>query len=323
MTELVFNIRTASRQDVRALSNHCQNRSALGKSQIDPARSHLNRRLHGGSGSVDEELAAWFKRTKSKKPAKQASTPYLTLVLGLSPSFYKADPANADRFNELAMQWLQEQFGDDLVLADLHLDETTPHIHAVVAPTYEKKKRLPGRRKKNETEEQFEARREAARNAPGDRAVGWSSSKYRYDDSFEDMRRSLVTKLAPLSVNYGTPGRRPREWKTWMNKLATGAREYGRRAVKALKVMKGALDNFDELHGQMSADRDAMRRMVKIIEKEINRSSLRSKEKEDIRKVIDVTKEELRMIDNNIKKAERFTEKVDNYVETNARGMRM
>jgi len=153
--------------------------------------------------------------------------------------------------------------------------------------------------------------------------IGWSSSKYRYDGSFEDMRRSLVRKLAPLPVNYGTPGRRPRDWKTWMNNLASGASKYGRRAVKALKVMKGALDRFDELQGQLSADRDAIRHMVKSIEKKINRSSLRSKEKEDIRKLIDVTEEELGMIDENIKKAGRFTEKVDDYVETNARSMRM
>nr|WP_309502388.1 hypothetical protein [uncultured Roseovarius sp.] len=108
-----------------------------------------------------------------------------------------------------------------------------------------------------------------------------------------------------------------------MNKLATGARKYGVRAKQVIGVMNGALDKLQAVQGQMSADRDAMRRMVKTIEKEINRSSLRSKEKEDIRKLIDVTKEELGMIDENIKKAERFTEKVDDYVETNARSMRM
>jgi hypothetical protein len=228
-----------------------------------------------------------------------------------------------DRFNQLAMDWLKEEFGDDLVLAELHLDETTPHIHAVVAPTYEKMKRVPGRKKKNETDEQFEARKDAARNGPGDRTVSWTSSRYRYDDSFEHMRRGLVAKLAPLSVNYGTPGRKPKEWKSWMNKLATGARKYGLRAKNAVGVMKGALDRVHEVQGQLSSDLDALRRMVRGVEKKVDRSSLRSKEKEDFQKFINATKEELGMIEKNIKTADLVTEKVDDYIETHANGMRM
>lgn len=323
MTELVFDIKPASRQKLRALSNHCQYRTPDGKSKIDPSRSHLNRSLYGGGGNIDQQLDAWYKRTKAKKPAKQADTPYLTLVLGVSPDFYKKGGQDPERFNDLAVEWLQEQFGDDLIAAELHMDETTPHIHAVVAPTYEKKKRVPGRKRKNETDEDFEARKEAARNGPGERAVSWTSSKYRYEGSFEDMRRGLTAKLAPLQVNYGTPGRKPKEWKTWMNKLATGARKYGRRAAKALDVMKGALDKFDELQGQLRADQDAIKRMVRGIEQKINRSSMKSREKDDFRRMLDATKEELGMIDKNIKRAEKVSDKGHDFVESHSSAFRM
>ena len=323
MTELVFDIKPASRQRLRALSSHCQHRSADGKSKIDPRRSHLNRRLYGGGGTIDQELDAWFKRTKAKRPAKQADTPYLTLVLGVSPDFYKKGGGDPDRFNSLAIEWLEEQFGDDLVVAELHMDETTPHIHAVVAPTYEKKKRVPGRKRKNETQEQFEARRAEAQYGAGDRTVSWTSSKYRYDGSFEDMRRGLTAKLAPLAVNYGTPGRKPREWKDWMNQLATSARKYARRSVKALQVMKGALDRFDELQVQLIADQDAIRRMVRGIEHKVKRSSLKPAEKADFSKFLAATKEELGMISKNAGKAALLAEKGHKYIEMQSANPRM
>lgn len=148
MSKLVFNIRNNSRSGVKGLSHHCQFRTPDGKSKIDPSRSHLNRWLYGVEPgtesqrqSIDKLLAAWMKRTGTKRPDKQAETPYITMVLGASADLMN-DPKQVAKFNELCIGWLKEEFGDDLVCAELHLDETTPHIHAVVAPTYIKPKRV-------------------------------------------------------------------------------------------------------------------------------------------------------------------------------------
>ncbi len=37
-------------------------------------------------------------------------------------------------------QWLDDQYGDRIVRAELHLDEATPHIHAYLVPLDERGK---------------------------------------------------------------------------------------------------------------------------------------------------------------------------------------
>jgi hypothetical protein len=38
--------------------------------------------------------------------------------------------------------WLTENYGDKCVRAELHLDESTPHIHAYIVPLNEKTNRV-------------------------------------------------------------------------------------------------------------------------------------------------------------------------------------
>ena len=50
--------------------------------------------------------------------------------------FYEGgkEPEELDRWCEENMKFLKQQFGDGLVGAVLHTDESTPHIHAIVIP---------------------------------------------------------------------------------------------------------------------------------------------------------------------------------------------
>ena len=43
-------------------------------------------------------------------------------------------------FQHTACKWLQTRYGDRIVRAELHLDESTPHIHAYMVPLDEKGK---------------------------------------------------------------------------------------------------------------------------------------------------------------------------------------
>lgn len=84
------------------------------------------------------------------------------------------------------------------------LDEDTPHIHALVVPTYDKKPRKPGRRKRGETEEEFEARKRRAEDADAVRAVGRSSNeKWRKKFARRDARKSYAVAVAGLGIDYG------------------------------------------------------------------------------------------------------------------------
>lgn len=233
-TKLVFNIRAAASSDLRSLSRHCSHRDPDGWSRIDLARSHLNEQLYGDAATINDCLDAWYERTGAKRPAKQAEAPYLTIVLGASPEFFR-NPENLASFRQEALSWLRHEFGDDLVFAELHLDETTPHIHAVVAPTYEKKPRVPGKQKKGETAAQFEARKRAAMAAPGERAVGRSSSRWSSETSFEDLRKSATAALSSMGITYGTPlpkDQRPQTVRGW---VANGFRQIMKKWPTILK----------------------------------------------------------------------------------------
>lgn len=68
------------------------------------------------------------------------------MILTASPEYFRpADPARAghwekaptDSWVEASRQWLQSEFGDRLVAVNLHLDEATPHLHAVIVPITE------------------------------------------------------------------------------------------------------------------------------------------------------------------------------------------
>jgi hypothetical protein len=71
------------------------------------------------------------------------------MVLTASPEYFRPDaPSRAgyyqqpqlDNFKQAVHKWLDEKYGDRIVRAELHLDESTPHIHAYLVPLDEKGK---------------------------------------------------------------------------------------------------------------------------------------------------------------------------------------
>lgn len=210
--KLVLDLKPASASRVRAIDRHEIERETDGTSAIDPTRLHLNQTLHGLEDGPNASLAAFYEGGVNK-PAKQAEAPYLSAVISASPSYFRpSDPEARGRWNDdrmtawrdRSMAWLRAEFGNDLVHASLHLDEDTPHIHALIAPTYEKKRRVPGRRKRNETEDEFEARKREAQNAPGVRTVGRSShAELSQRGSYTRLRESLVAAVADIGIEYG------------------------------------------------------------------------------------------------------------------------
>ena len=60
----------------------------------------------------------------------------LDVFLGASPEYFGRpwDAGKIEAWKEASMDFLKKKFGDGLVSATLHLDETTPHIQALVVP---------------------------------------------------------------------------------------------------------------------------------------------------------------------------------------------
>lgn len=282
-SKLVFSIKTASPSAVRALSAHCSKRNNNGWSEIDLSRSQLNRQTFGSGVSISDSLKNWYRDKEVAKPARQSENSYLTLVLSASHDYFCSNEVVV-HFEQRAMRWLVKQFGDELVHAELHLDETTPHLHAVVAPTYMKSRRTPGKRRKDETNAEFDARKASASAAPKIRTSSWSSSKYAYKNSFCDMRKSCAKMMSDINLVYGDDrrfgpsGKTTRGWikstaRTVADNLASvemrsrslTEREYELRKVIA-KVRSNHQENVNKSNDLATAIMNAQKLEAKLLE---------------------------------------------------------
>lgn len=108
----------------------------------DPARTHMNKQLIGSQDLVANVKA----RIGDHQPRKNAVLA-VDHLLTASPEYFRDKGMKPGQFNvdktkqwaKKSIAWLKDQYGDNLVSASLHLDESTPHIHAVVVPMHDDK----------------------------------------------------------------------------------------------------------------------------------------------------------------------------------------
>ena len=116
------------------ISRHDKEREAL-PYRAHPERSRDNYHLRpAGIYSPESTLPdRWRSRVGSQKIRKNAVYGY-EIVLSFSPSAAARIPV--DSWARDSAQWLADSFGGPSNVLDIsiHLDETTPHLHAVVVP---------------------------------------------------------------------------------------------------------------------------------------------------------------------------------------------
>lgn len=122
--------------------------------RIDGNRSRLNKVLTNTLGSDEKNASSFGKKLqefyKSQNIDVRADNVLaVDLVLTTSPEYFgnwhqngaitKEGQKKIDDWVKTQMEFLEKQFGKEAVkLAVLHLDETTPHLHAVVTPEEKK-----------------------------------------------------------------------------------------------------------------------------------------------------------------------------------------
>ncbi|WP_050602639.1 plasmid recombination protein [Ruegeria sp. 6PALISEP08] len=143
---------------------------------VDETRSSLNRRLIGGEDwaqralkEIEEmrvenfakELEGLTKRRRKAELAKRVAEgpknpwratrhgPLREVIITAHKDWFAAfdhdniddlfGESREDRFEQIAVAWLKDSFGDDVIHARADLDETTYHIHAIVMPRSETK----------------------------------------------------------------------------------------------------------------------------------------------------------------------------------------
>jgi hypothetical protein len=79
-------------------------------------------------------------------PQRKNSVLAVTTILSASPEYFRPDdPSKAgyyekkrlDSWMGSTLNWLSKEYGENFVNATLHLDEATPHIHAIITPVIE------------------------------------------------------------------------------------------------------------------------------------------------------------------------------------------
>lgn len=130
----------------------------------DELKHRYNRRLVG-----EESLKNLVMDRISKcgiriiESGKNASTVAVEILLSASPGYFRNDPDAYGKYDLDKMEpwlhrnvdFLKTKYGENLVCLDLHLDEATPHLHAIVTPIVEKD------RKHRRTNEQIQAKQPA------------------------------------------------------------------------------------------------------------------------------------------------------------------
>jgi siroheme synthase (precorrin-2 oxidase/ferrochelatase) len=145
---LVFNIEKKKSHELVDIRKHNQRENLDDPKILKTENTHLNRPIYQKYEGLDTDKAVQLdikNRVSGKKPRKDA-TVALEVLVSASPEYFRDDGQVRGEFNEEKMEaWvaanveaLKEKFGENLIRAELHLDESTPHIHAIVVPIQEK-----------------------------------------------------------------------------------------------------------------------------------------------------------------------------------------
>ncbi|MEQ1620558.1 MAG: MobV family relaxase [Methylococcales bacterium] len=123
--------------NIGGVESHClRSRETL---NADPAKSMLNRWIVG-DGSITSEVKRRIGNRKIRKNAVLA----IEFLLSASPEYFRPDhPENGgefrkdrvESFEKAVLDWLTNKFGNENIVSVVtHLDEQTPHLHAILVP---------------------------------------------------------------------------------------------------------------------------------------------------------------------------------------------
>lgn len=137
MGHVVLHLEKAKGTD-SAMSSHIER--TVKPKNADETKTHLNKELIEFSEGVNNRTQAIQYRldnAKLKRKIANNQVRAIRILLSGSPEDMKRieDSGRMDEWCKDNLDWLKDTYGkENLVSAVLHLDETTPHIHATVIP---------------------------------------------------------------------------------------------------------------------------------------------------------------------------------------------
>ncbi len=142
----VGKLKSASK--IRSVGNH--NQRKMDVPNADPDRPQG--RIYGSEKNLDQLVHERLEKTDCK--TRKDSVLAMEIMLSASPSYFRPkNPLKWGTFEKeklkswvnTARDFLKEKYGDNLVAVDLHLDERTPHIHAIITPIEKKQRKKRGK----------------------------------------------------------------------------------------------------------------------------------------------------------------------------------
>ncbi len=115
----------------------------------DPTKENV--RLIGGEDERALEEIVKEKISTLKHRPRHDAVLCTEMFLSASPEYFRpVDPSQSGQWSDSLMQqwaiasrdWLDQNYGSKCVRAELHLDESTPHIHAYIVPVNDKTGRV-------------------------------------------------------------------------------------------------------------------------------------------------------------------------------------
>lgn len=242
-----------TRDDLIALWKHCLR--MIGKDDhIFEEQTRDNEWLIGGPENFLKTVDDYIEKRGAKCDKRNVKRT-THLAFGLSPEYFregyhredpdgfgKYDPERLKEFKMAAKQWLDDTFGDDCVAAHLHVDERTPHIHAVIVPTYQKKARVPQKPRRRESIEEFEVRKAEAAKKPGRVVVShhkhdlFGAGKFSYE-KVVDSYHAAVEHLGIERPQRGK-GATPTTKEQWVRNLVQKAQKMHAEAAENVRSQR-------------------------------------------------------------------------------------
>lgn len=134
---------------------------------VDPAKTHLNRHLVYQAGRfVLDEPAKYKRNNRIANLLKQrikslditglqaGQAVVMEINLTVSPEWMQGKtPAQVNELLKAQLEWAKSKYGDSILTADLHLDETTPHWHIMLIPLVEQVRKVRQSKRQKEAGE--------------------------------------------------------------------------------------------------------------------------------------------------------------------------
>lgn len=108
-----------------------------------PAHADPNIKTHSFGLTQYGEIKSQIQKAAANQKLRPGAVLFTEAVLSLSPDYFR--PGNPDEWGayekrktkdwfSATAKYLKDEFGDRLISLWLHLDEATPHVHAIVLP---------------------------------------------------------------------------------------------------------------------------------------------------------------------------------------------